>query len=585
MRFVTEAGGQPVQIASEPTPLELYPIPTKPDEVPVRVKDNAEHRFNLAQGPVVVQKLLQLSPERHLLLLNIHHIVADGWSIEGILFSELQTLYRAYCEGRDANLNPLPIQYADFAAWQRKQDIADQIAYWRESLIDYEGALELQTDYLRRPTWGERSGTFTRRCSAEFAADLDRFSQRHGATLFMSLLAGLSLVAGRYTSKLDVCVGTTTSGRPLPELEGLIGFFINILPLRIRFDERWSVKQYMAEVRKIALKGFDNQSVPFERILQTLGLAHGAKGNALVPLVIRHQNFPHTRMDKEMPGGVRFSAYTAESSGDAPVISNANARCEIELSYTGNRDRLEVEVVYAADLYRKTTVERLLAHLEQVLQAMFENDERRLADLPMLSRAEIHRICVEQNQTLSGSTQVAHFLDRFEQQVKRTPEKVACFDHTEKVTYKQLAARVERVALALRAKGMGPGDVIGVCLDRGPSLLASFLAVWSVGAAYVPLDPTYPDTYLGQIIADAAPSVVIGVVSTLRKLSLEPARCLALDTELDTLTPLAESAPMSPRDPSSLAYIMYTSGSTGVPKGARILHRQLINWQGGIEAN
>jgi amino acid adenylation domain-containing protein len=585
MRFVTEAGGQPVQIASEPMHIELPVAPTKPDEVATRVKDNAEHRFDLAKGPVVVQRLLQLGPERHLLLLNVHHIVADGWSIEGILFAELQSFYRAYCEGREANLAPLPIQYADFAAWQRKQDIADQIAYWRDNLIDYEGALELPTDYMRRPTWGERSGSFIRKCAPEFSSDLDRFSQRHNATLFMSLLAGLSLVAGRYTSKRDVCIGTTTSGRPQPELEGLIGFFINILPLRIQFDENWTVKQYMAEVRRLALKGFDNQSVPFERILQALGIAHGAKGNALVPLVIRHQNFPHTRMDKEMPGGVRFSAYTTESSNDAPNISNANARCEIELSYTGNRERLEVEVVYAADLYRKTTVERLLAHLEQVLQAMFENDDRRISDLPMLTRAEIHRICVEQNQTLSGSSQMAHFVDRFEQQVKRTPDKNACFDQTEEVTYRELAKRVDHVAQALRAKGMGPGDIVGTCLERGPAILASFLAVWKVGAAYVPLDPTYPESYLGQIIADATPSLVIGVTATLSRLGLQATQCLALDTELGTLAPLPESAPDFARDPSTLAYIMYTSGSTGVPKGARVLHQQLINWQGGIEAN
>lgn len=585
MRFVAESGQAPVQIATEVQDLPMPIVAAAPDEIAGHVKENAEHRFNLATGPVVVSRLLRLGPERHLLLLNVHHIVADGWSIEGILFAELQKYYQAFCDKSDPQLSPLPVQYGDFAAWQRKQDISGHLGYWRDSLRDYEGALELPTDYLRRPTSGEKSGSFIYRYSPEFSAELDRFSHKHNATLFMSLLAGLSLVTGRYTGKHDLCIGTTTSGRPLPELEGLIGFFINILPLRVRLNDNWSVREYMAEVRKIAVAGFEHQAVPFERILQSMSIGQGGKGAALVPVIIRHQNFPHTRMDKDMPGGVRFAAYTPEANADGSITSSARARCEVEMSYTGNRERLEVEAVYAADLYRKPTIERLLAHHEHVMRAMFENDGRTLGELSMLSRTEIHRLCIEHNQSLSGSSRMSTFVERFDEQVRRTPEKTACIDRSGPLTYRALAAQTNRLAHALAARGIGKGDIVGVCLERGPAVLASFLAVWKVGAAYVPLDPAYPESYLGQIIADASPKLVIGTSATLDRLHLDVERCFALDEEAGALASFPDSAPLAPADPTALAYIMYTSGSTGVPKGARVPHRQLINWLGGIEAN
>jgi amino acid adenylation domain-containing protein len=584
-RFVATAGDAPMQLVSPPEEFELPVIAASADQVSGYVAQVAEHRFDLARGPVVIAKLLRLASDRHLLLVNVHHIVADGWSIEGIFFSELQKFYQAFCEGRTPELAPLPIQYADFSAWQRKQDISGHIAYWRASLDDYEGALELPTDYLRRPTSCETSAAFIHRYDADFSTALDRFSQKHNATLFMSLLAGVSIVAGRYTSKSDVCIGTTTSGRPLPELEGLIGFFINILPLRLRMSDSLTIREYMAEVRKLAVSGFEHQAVPFERILQSLGIAQGGKGAALVPLVIRHQNFPHTRMDKDMPGGVRFSAYTPESAdGDSRTIKNAQARCEIELSYTGNRDRLEVEVVYAADLYRKATIERLLAHHERVMHAMFEDDGRKLADVSILTQEEVHHICVD-SPSLAGSSREATFVERFDEQAHRTPEKLACTDRHGQLTYRALASRTNRLAHALLARGIGAGDVVGICLERGAPVLSSFLAVWKAGAAYVPLDPAYPETYLGQIIADAAPKLIIGTAATLDRLGLEPARRFALDVEADSFANFPESSPKAVANPDALAYIMYTSGSTGLPKGARVLHRQLINWLGGIEAN
>lgn len=583
-RFVAGPDGTPLQRFSEPGKVALQVVEAAEKDVPAFVARNANHRFDLENGPVLIHTLLRLAPERHLLLLDIHHIVADGWSIEGILFSELQKAYEAYAEGRSPELPPLPIQYGDFASWQRKQDISRHLAHWRESLMGYEGTLELPTDHPRRPGSGGRSASLAKRYDDEFCRSLDRFSQRHGATLFMSLLAGLALLARRWAGKDDVCIGTTTSGRPLPELEGLIGFFINILPLRIAIDDTLTVGEYMARVRATTVAGFEHQSAPFERILQSLERSERANGAELVPLVVRHQNFPHTRMDKPLPGGVRFSAYAPETTGETSEGTGARARCEVELSYTGNRDGLQVEAVYASDLYEEATIRRILAHHERLLRSMFEDDSRPVGDLEMLEPDEIRQLVEPGARPTEGEGDLRTFVERFDDISSRTPDAVACLDGSGACSYRELASRSARIADSLRSKGVGPGDVVGVCLERGPALLATFLAVWKAGAAYVPVDPSYPGSYRAQILSDAAPKLVVGTAATLSGLDLDPSTCFALDAA----GALPEDAPDVPTHPAahagSLAYIMYTSGSTGTPKGVRVPHRQLVNWLVGIES-
>lgn len=582
-RFVATPGSEPVQSADPPAEVSLDIVEATEEELDGFVKANAEHRFNLENGPIFVHKLVRVGPERHLLLINIHHIVADGWSIEGVFFSELQKCYEAYGEGREPQLPELPIQYSDFSVWQRKQNIAKHLAYWRDSLLGYEGTLELPVDRLRRPDSLQRSAAFVHHYEAGFCQELDRFSQKHNVTLFMSLLAGLALLAQRYTGKDDLCIGTTTSGRPLPELEGLIGFFINILPLRIQIDQSLSVRNYMARICKTAVSGFEHQAAPFERIIQSLEVSQRVKGADLVPLVVRHQNFPHTKMDKPLPGDVRFSAYA--QAGDLPAGGSAQARCEVELSYTGSRDGLKVEVVFASHLYRKETIERILAHHEQLLRAMFEDDSRPVGELAMMDRNEVHRITVENNRNLPGSLNLSTFVERFDAQSRNTPDKTACVDGSGATTYRDLAARANRLAHALLFKGVSAGDIVGICLERDATLLAAFLAVWKAGAAYVPVDPSYPDSYRSQILSDAAPKIVVGTSATLAGLSLPEGSAFALDGANAFLAGFPSSAPAVVVTPESLAYIMYTSGSTGTPKGVRVPHRQLVNWLGGIEAN
>ncbi len=585
-RFPASPGGVPLQVTAEPAAVVLDIVDATEEEAALLVARNAEHRFDLEHGPVMVHKLVRLSPEKHLLLIDIHHIVADGWSIEGILFSELQKCYEAYGEGREPELPELPIQYPDFSAWQRKQDLSKHLAYWRESLAGYEGGLELPADHLRRPDSGKLSEAFVRRYDADFCQELDRFAKKHDATIFMALLAGFAVLAQRYTGRDDLCIGTTTSGRPLPELEGLIGFFINMLPLRVEVDQNLSVGEYMAQVRKLTVAGFEHQAAPFEKILHSLEGDWKTRGSELAPLVVRHQNFPHTKMDKPLPGGVRFSPYVqGDDAGDSPSGGSAHARCELELSYTGNRDGLKVEAVYASDLYRRQTIEHILSHHQQLLRSMFEDESRTLGDLAMMGHEEQRRVAVDNNIPLSGIADSRVFAERFDAQVAHTPGAVACIDAEGRITYAALSSRTNRLAHALAAKGVGPGDIVGVCLERSGWLLASFLAVWKTGAAYVPVDPSYPDAYRSQILSDAAPKLVVGTSATLAGLSLDPSRRFDLDLVSAEIAKLPDTAPRSVGGLDSLAYIMYTSGSTGTPKGVRVLHRQLANWLGSIDAN
>lgn len=581
----------PLQFVAPPQDISLPVIDVEEPSIIVHVRESLEHHFDLSCGPVFVARLLRLDTQKHLLLLNIHHIAADAWSIQGIFLHELQQGYQAFCTHQVPTLPPLTIQYKDYAYWQRTQDVSAHVDYWKKTLAAYEDTLELPADRLRTPQSGRSSATFVHRYTGDFALKLERFSRQHHCTVFMSLLAALSVTVSRYTGREDLCIGTTTSGRSLVELEPLIGFFINILPLRLQVDEQASVKDLLEVVRQRTLAAFDHQIVPFEQILQATGVARQGEANPLVPIILRHQNFPHTSVRTALPSGVRFGAYPDPDSAPDEVSQTLSAndkvaaRCEIELSYTGSGSDLEVEVVYASDLYERTTVERLLSHHERVLEDMFADDTRPLHELSLLAERDLQRLCVEYNRTEHSLDNCPTFVERFDTQVQANPGAVACYDQQGTWTYQELASQANRLAQDLIARGVRPGSVVGVCLDRGAELLISLLAIWRAGAAYVPLDPSYPQAYLQQIIADAAPTLLVSKTTLLTQLGLCETPHVAYDAEKN-LPPEASAPHLTPapsRD--ALAYVMYTSGSTGVPKGVRVPHRQLINWLSGIETN
>jgi len=582
-RFSTTANGEPIQEIYSHVPFHLPVIDVDEHDIPRHIDENARHVFDLLQGPVFTGRLLTVGQNRHLLLLNVHHISADGWSVESILFSELQENYAAYSQGRIPSLTHLPIQYTDFARWQRQLDLTAGLDFWRRYLENYEASLELPADYLRTPHSGSTSERYDHSYTPGFSQALDTFAQAHGCTLFMALLAGFALTVQRYCGKKDLCIGTTTSGRLYPELEGLIGFFINILPLRIAVDEEMTVADFMNAVKTTALAGFEHQTVPFERIVYSSAVERSSPGSSLVPLVIRHQNFPRTRLEETLPGGVKFGPYPGYEGYRTATGKGVASRCEIELSYTGNRDDLDVEITYASDLYRQSTIERFLSHHEQLLREMMADDSRQLSALSMLTDADRRRLTIGYNRTDRPIDLQPDFVDRFNLQARTTPDAVACIDTFGSWSYRQIAAAADSLAATLASHTIGKGDIVGVCLERSAPLLSAFLAVWKTGAAYVPLDPGYPQSYLHLIMDDAQPRLVICTEVERKKLELSEDSCCIIPAKLPDI---ADTPVVSPqrRSPEDAAYIMYTSGSTGTPKGVLIPHSQLINWLGGIEA-
>ena len=579
--------GEPVQFVAPPEHVRLPVVAVDRAQMLEQLEQHLEHRFDLRSGPIFIASVLRLSADRHLLLFNVHHIAADGWSLTTVLLGELQSAYAAFARAERPALPQLTIQYKDYAAAQRASEMSAHLDYWRQALDGYEDSLELPTEQPRQAKSGTKSRTLVHRYSSEFADNLEHFSRHHGCTIFMSLLAALGVTLSRYTNKDDLCIGTTTSERTDVELEPLIGFFINILPLRLNIDEQSSVSALLKRVRAQVLAAFEH-AVPFERILRATEAAHRGTANPLVPIVMRHQNFPRTSLDAPLPGGVSFGSYPDPDESDDAVLrllarEHVPARCELELSYSGGADEFAVEVVYASDLYDRKAVERLLAHHQRVLEGMFGDANQRVLDLPLLRDSDVQKLTRQFNRAHSTRAPAWSFVERFDAQVERVPDAVACWDERGPVRYLELARHANQVAHALAAHGVARGDLVGVCLDRSGKLLATLLGIWKAGAAYVPLDPTYPKAYLRQILDDARPSTVVCGVHQQALLDLDDSRCVKLERVWDPESKLPDT-PLELRPlPEALAYVMYTSGSTGKPKGVRVPHRQLNNWLSALE--
>jgi amino acid adenylation domain-containing protein len=583
------AEGEPVQFVAPPERVQLPVIAVDRAQLLAQLERHLEHRFDLRRGPIFIASLLRLSGDQHLLLFNVHHIAADAWSLRTVFLAELQTAYAAFCRAERPALPRLPVQYKDYAASQRARDMSADLEYWRRTLEGYEDSLELPTEHTRQAKSGTTSATFTRRYPSEFGRELERFSRRHGCTIFMSLLAALGVTLSRYTNKDDLCIGTTTSNRTEVELEPLIGFFVNILPLRLRIDEQSSSSALLKTVRRQVLSAFDHQAAPFELILQAAGGARRGNANPLVPIILRHQNFPHTSLRAPLPGTVTFEPYPEPGEADADTTKllareHVPARCELEISYSGAGGELAVEVVYASDLYDRDAVERLLAHHQRVLEGMFEDASRPVVELPLLRDSDVRKLVEQYNRAALTRAPELSFVDRFEAQVRRTPDAVACWDERGASSYLEVAQRANQVAHALAARGIAPGDLVAVCLERNGQLLATLLGIWKAGAAYVPIDPAYPKAYVRQILDDARPSAVVCGAQHQALLELDDARCVRLEQVWAPESKHPDTPPERRMGPEALAYVMYTSGSTGKPKGVRVPHRQLDNWLSALEA-
>ncbi|HEX2253363.1 MAG TPA: condensation domain-containing protein, partial [Thermoanaerobaculia bacterium] len=575
-----EVGGEPVQVIAPAGPVppcitaDLVGLPPARRAAEVRrlLAGEAVRPFDLARGPVFQVALIRLGAGEHLLAVRMHHIVSDAWS-RGVLVRELARAYTAFAAGRPSPLPALPVQYADFAHWQRRwltgEVLERQLGYWRERLAGAPAALELPTDRARPPAWDSRGARQPVRLPPDLAAALRTLGRRRGATLFMVLLAAFETLLHRCTGQDDLSVGSPIAGRNRSEIEPLIGFFVNTLVLRTRLAGNLPFSRLLERVRETALGAYEHQDLPFERLVEELVPVRSLDRPPLFQVVFALQSAGGDRL--ELPG---LELRPVEVAG-------RTAKFELTLALAQRGEELSGWLEYPTALFDATTMARMALHWRTLLAGIVAEPEARLSSLPLLSEAERRQVLEEWNATSTPYPREATIHGLFAAQAAATPESVAVVFAGRELRYRELASASRRLARRLGSAGVGPEVRVGLWMERSLELPVALLAVLEAGGAYVPLDPDYPAERLAFMMADAGLSVLLAQGSLMDRLPphelpvvlLKEGEAAAEGAATDGLVPHLEP---SATGPESLAYIMYTSGSTGRPNGVCVPHRGVV---------
>lgn len=539
-------------------------------EMQRRVRVESATPFNLSQGPLLRLRLFRLGPAEHVLLAVMHHIASDGWS-QGIMVREFATLYQAYAEGRKSPLPELPFQYADYAVWQREWlqgELPDgQLAYWKEQLADVP-ALELLTDHPRSESV---AGSGLHLILPQHLSEgLKRLARSEGATLFMTMLAGFQLLLARYASQDDIAVGTPIAGRRWAETEDMIGFFVNTLVLRVRIDSKASFTELLAQTREKTLDAYAHQDLPFEKLVEELQPERHLGRTPLFQVMFALQNAPQSEL--------QLPALTMSNID----IESKIARFDLMLMAAEAHGEIHAGLSYRADWFDESSVRRMLSHWENLLASILENERLEIRNLSMLSAAERGQILEEWNRTETEyPKRFVHQL--VEDQAAASPGAVAVESGTQELTYAGLNRQANQLARYLAKHGVAAESRVALCMERSPDLMVGMLGILKAGAAYVPLDPRYPPSRLAFMLEDSRIDVLVTQrdFQTLFTGLVKTVLCLdSLKQEIGRLDPSNLAVAV---DGDNLAYVLYTSGSTGEPKGVGMPHGPLANllhWQG-----
>jgi amino acid adenylation domain-containing protein/non-ribosomal peptide synthase protein (TIGR01720 family) len=573
-RFAWDGGGA-VQVIDAPAPVplpvqDLRDVPAAEREAQAHALAAAEagRPFDLSAGPLLRGALLRLADDEHVLLLTMHHVICDGWSL-GVLAREASALYDAFSRGEPSPLSPLPVQYVDFAAWQRgwlAGEVLDaELAWWRGRLAGAPPLLEIATDRPRAAQPGEAGGRVLVTVGAETAEALRALSRASGATLFMTLMAGWQLLLSRYSGQTDVSVGTPIAGRNRLETEGLIGFFVNTLVLRTDLSGNPGFRTLLGRVREATLDAYGHQDVPFERLVEELAPERSLAHSPLFQAVFTLQN----------NGGdaLRLGALQAE-----PLDAGAGAaKFDLSLTLAESADgTIHGALDYRAELFDAETIERMGEHLGALLQGVAADPDRPVAEVPLLAEDERRQVVEAWNQTDRPFPRDVTLHALFDQHVRERPDAEALAWGDVSLSYAELDARANQLAYHLRRYGVGPDARVGVLLERSLELIVSILAIIKAGGCYVPLDPTYPAERLRLMLDDSGARVLVTLSEMAVGVTARDLRIVCLDDDADRLAEHPAEAPESGATPDNLAYIVYTSGSTGKPKGVMVGHRHVV---------
>jgi amino acid adenylation domain-containing protein/non-ribosomal peptide synthase protein (TIGR01720 family) len=565
--------GQPYQAIapslSVPLPVvDLRSLPTSEREAEALrlATQEARQPFDLTSGPLLRATLMQLDETDYRLFLAAHHIVDDGISSYSVFLPELQTLYQAFCAGFPSPLKELPIQYADFAVWQRQwlqsEVLEPQLAYWKQQLADLP-VLQLPTD---RPRTARQSFRGSRQClalSRNLTDELLALSRREGVTLFMTLLAAFKTLLYRYTGADDIPVGTVTGSRNRPELEGSIGFFLNTLVLRTDLSGNPSFLKLLERVREVTLEADAHRDLPFEHLVQTLQPERSSSQNPLFQVSFV--------LEPPMP------ALDSGWNMSQLDVDTGTAKFDLTLELDERPEGIIGRIEYSTDLFESSTISRMIGHFQALLEGIVANPIARISDLPLLTETERHQLLVEWNNTTTDYPQDKCIHQLFEEQVERIPSSVAVVFEGEQLTYGELNRRANKLAHYLQSLGVGPEVLVGICVERSLEMIVGLLGILKAGGAYVPIDPAYPPERLAYILSDSRLPVLLTQQKLVASLPEHQARVVYLDTDWEKIYAESELSPISGATPENLAYVIYTSGSTGKPKGVLIPHSGLLN--------
>ncbi len=568
-RFDTVAG-QAVQVIEAAAPVELAVEELSALEVAereARVREWAAQEaatpFDLSRGPLLRVKLLRLAEQEHVVLLTMHHIVSDGWSV-GVLIKEVGTLYAAYVAGEESPLEELPIQYADFALWQRaylQGEVLDQqLDYWRRQLSNAPRLLDIPSDHPRPAVRSFRGAVARFELDQELSARLRALSQRESVTLFMLLLAAFKVLLLKYSGQTDIVIGADVANRNRAETENLIGFFVNMLVLRTELSGDPTFSELLQRVREVCLAAYAHQDLPFEKLVEELQPERSLSYAPLFQVVFALQNAP--TKDLQLP---ELTLSTVETESDT-------AKFDLILSLLDADKRLVCNMEYSTDLFEAETINRLLGHFQTLLAAIVADPAQRLSRLPLLTEEEEQQLA-EWNNTSREYPREACIHQLFEAQMGRTPEAVAVSFKDQQLSYRELNHRANRLAHYLQGLGVGPEVRVGVGLERSVDLVVALVAVLKAGGAYVPLDPSYPQERLAFMLDDAQARVLLTQSSLAEKFNEYSGYTICLDA-VESEEELVDAVTVGAEN---LAYVIYTSGSTGQPKGVAVTHRAIHN--------
>ena len=566
--------GQPVQhvcrtLRIEPDfhDLQTLPVELRESEARRQVSEAAGYLFDLQRDPLLRVSLFRIDESDHVLLLVMHHIVSDGWSL-GVFFRELTTLYEAFVNAQPSPLPPLAIQYTDFARWEHQsgQEVKRQtdLSFWKKQLAGAPPLMELPTDRARPAIQSFAGDYFTFEIGKDTREAINGLARRENVTLFMILLAAFQMLLHRYTDRRDILVGSPIANRTRAETEDLIGFFVNTLVLRTDFSGRPTFRELLKRVKQVALDGFDHQDLPFERLVQELQPERSLAFTPIVQILFALQNVPRSTLKL---GELHLT--------DFP-FAKRTSKLDLSLYVGETSDGLALSFEYSTALFDSSTIRRMAGHYERLLHAITTGPDQRVDELPLLDDAEQHQL------SLWNRTAAAYPADRclhelFAEQARNTPDRTALICEGQRLTFSELNSAANQLAHFLRRHGVAPEVRVAVCMDRSPEMMTALLAILKEGGCFVPIDPSYPPQRVSWLLENSKAPILLTKRQILTSLPAFLMTPVCIDSDWPQIALESTEEPEVRVHPENAAYVIYTSGSTGNPKGSVSPHLASLN--------